>query len=87
MNHNEILRLLDNIQKDDTPKKGTFNKHDNVLIIDGLNMFLRNFAVLNYVNQDGVHIGGLGGFLRSLGSLINNVKPTSIYPNINLVEI
>ena len=29
MNHNEILRLLDNIQKDDTPKKGTFNKHDN----------------------------------------------------------
>ncbi len=48
-------------------------------IIDGLNMFLRNFAVLNYVNQDGVHIGGLGGFLRSLGSLVNNVKPTSIY--------
>lgn len=79
MNHNEILRLLDNIQKDDTPKKGTFSKHDNVLIIDGLNMFLRNFAVLNYVNQDGVHIGGLGGFLRSLGSLVNNIKPTSIY--------
>ena len=79
MNHNEILRLLDNIQKDDTPKKGTFSKHDNVLIIDGLNMFLRNFAVLNYVNQDGVHIGGLGGFLRSLGSLIGNVKPTSVY--------
>ena len=75
----DLLKLLDSIQKDDTPRKGTFSKHDNVLIIDGLNLFLRNFAVLNYVNQDGVHVGGLGGFLRSLGSLINNNKPTSVY--------
>jgi len=75
----DLLKLLDSIQKDDTPRKGTFSKHDNVLIIDGLNMFLRNFAVLNYVNQDGVHVGGLGGFLRSLGSLIHNNKPTSVY--------
>ncbi len=75
----DLLKLLDSIQKDDTPRKGTFSKHDNVLIIDGLNLFLRNFAVLNYVNQDGVHVGGLGGFLRSLGALINNNKPTSVY--------
>ena len=75
----DLLKLLDSIQKEDTPRKGTFSKHDSVLIIDGLNLFLRNFAVLNYVNQDGVHVGGLGGFLRSLGSLINNNKPTSVY--------
>jgi DNA polymerase-1 len=75
----DLLKLLDSIQKDDTLYKGTFSKHDNVLVIDGLNMFLRNFAVLNYVNQDGVHVGGLGGFLRSLGSLIHNNKPTSVY--------
>jgi 5'-3' exonuclease len=75
----DLLKLLDSIQKEDTPRKGTFSKHDNVLIIDGLNLFLRNFAVLNYVNQDGVHVGGLGGFLRSLGSLIYNNKPTSVY--------
>jgi len=79
MKHSEILKLLDNIQQNDTPKGGTFNKHSNVLIIDGLNMFLRNFAVLNFVNQGGVHVGGLGGFLRSLGALINNIKPTSVY--------
>ena len=58
---------------------GTFSKHDKVLIIDGLNLFLRNFAVLNYVNQGGVHVGGLGGFLRSLSFLINTNKPTSVY--------
>lgn len=80
MNKNDLIKLLDNITNDSTPiKKATFHKHDRVLVIDGLNLFLRNFAVLNYINQDGTHIGGLGGFLRSLGSLINTNKPTSVY--------
>ena len=35
--------------------------------------------MLNMVNPDGVHIGGLGGFLRSLGALINQTQPTSVY--------
>ena len=79
MDKNELLRLLDNVQPGDEAKKATFNKHDRILIIDGLNLFLRNFAVINYVNQDGVHIGGLGGFLRSLSFLINQNTPTSVY--------
>jgi 5'-3' exonuclease len=81
MDKKDLLKLFDNISQDPKPAipEATFNKHDRVLIIDGLNLFLRNFAVLNYVNQDGTHVGGLGGFLRSLGSLINNNKPTSVY--------
>ena len=35
--------------------------------------------MLNMVNTDGVHIGWLGGFLRSLGALINQTQPTSVY--------
>ena len=31
------------------------------------------------VNQDGAHVGGLGGFLRSLNYLINQLQPTSVY--------
>jgi len=38
---------------------------ERILMIDGLNLFFRNFAILNMVNPDGVHIGGLGGFFRS----------------------
>jgi DNA polymerase-1 len=34
---------------------------------------------LNIVNHDGVHIGGLGGFIRSIGSLINQIQPTAVY--------
>ena len=55
------------------------SKNDRILIIDGLNLFFRNFAMLNIVNEHGVHIGGLGGFLRSLGTLINAIDPTSMY--------
>ena len=63
-------------QGDDSPQ---LNRHDRVLVIDGLNLFLRNFAVLNFVNEEGTHIGGLAGFLRSLGSLIKQIQPTSVY--------
>jgi DNA polymerase-1 len=35
--------------------------------------------MLNAVNPDGVHVGGLGGFMRSLGALIRQIQPTSVY--------
>jgi 5'-3' exonuclease len=77
MNSKDLLKLLDNVKEyeDLSPKENG----ERILIIDGLNLFLRNFAVLNYVNSKGVHIGGLGGFLRSLGSLVKQLKPTSVY--------
>jgi DNA polymerase-1 len=63
----------------DKQESSPSNPHDRVLLIDGLNLFFRNFAMMNFVNEQGVHIGGLGGFLRSLNSLINQVQPTSVY--------
>ena len=63
----------------DKQEEGSANPHDRVLLIDGLNLFFRNFAMMNLVNEQGVHIGGLGGFIRSLNSLINQIQPTSVY--------
>ena len=77
MKHKELFKLLDEVQEQ--REEPTLKKHDKVLLIDGLNLFFRNFAMLNMVNPDGVHIGGLGGFLRSLGALINQTQPTSVY--------
>jgi len=77
MNNKDLLKLLDNVKEDTEPTSE--ENGERILIIDGLNLFLRNFAVLNYINSEGTHIGGLGGFLRSLGSLVSQLKPTSIY--------
>jgi len=75
MKHKELLKLLDNLdeQGEETVES------QRVLMIDGLNLFFRNFAMLNMVNPDGVHVGGLGGFFRSLGALIRQIQPTSVY--------
>ena len=51
--------------KDDTHKSVT-HLNDRVLIVDGLNTFIRSFAVNPAVNEDGLHIGGMIGFLRSI---------------------
>ena len=58
MKHKELLKLLDGIQEQGEETV----ESERVLLIDGLNLFFRNFAMMNMVNPDGVHVGGLGGF-------------------------
>ena len=75
MKHKDLFNLLDNIKED----SDTIQTGERILLIDGLNLFFRNFAMLNMVNPNGVHIGGLGGFFRSLGALIRQINPTQVY--------
>ena len=77
MKRKELFALLDEVQEQG--EETVAKKHDKVLLIDGLNLFFRNFAMMNMVNPDGVHIGGLGGFFRSLGAMIRQTQPTSVY--------
>ncbi len=51
---------------------------ESVLIIDGLNTFLRSFTVIQHLNQQGHHIGGLTGFLKSIGYVIKLTDPTKV---------
>jgi len=75
MKQKELFKLLDGIQE----QGGETVQSERILFIDGLNLFFRNFAVMNMVNPDGVHIGGLGGFFRSLGAMIRQMDPTQVY--------
>ena len=70
-----LLNLLNNIQEDGEE----LPQPERYLLIDGLNLFFRNFSAINTVNSNGVHVGGLGGFFRSLGSLIRTIQPTQVY--------
>ena len=52
------------------------NPNDKILIIDGLNTFIRVFSIYPTQNDDGIHIGGIVGFLKSLGHAIRTISPT-----------
>ena len=75
MSNAKYLSILDEIKK----KGGSLDggePNDKVLIIDGLNTFIRVFSVIPTTNEDGIHIGGIVGFLRSIGYAINMIRPT-----------
>ena len=46
-----------------------------VLIVDGTNTFLRAFSADPTLNNNGVHVGGITGFLKSVGYAIKMFKP------------
>jgi 5'-3' exonuclease len=52
--------------------------NDHILIIDAMNMLIRSFSLLKAMNPDGHHIGGLVGFLRSLGYVTRIFDPTRV---------
>ena len=75
MKSKDLLKLLNSVEE----KDAEIIEGERILMIDGLNLFFRNFSILNMVNPDGVHVGGLGGFFRSLGAMIRQMQPTQVY--------
>ena len=69
------LSILEEIKKSGG-KVDSGEPNDSVLLIDGLNTFIRVFTAIPTTNEDGIHIGGIVGFLRSIGYTINMVRPT-----------
>ena len=61
--------------KDDT-HKAVNHLNDRVLIVDGLNTFIRSFAVNPALNEDGLHIGGMVGFMKSIRYSCDILKPS-----------
>jgi DNA polymerase-1 len=70
----DLLNLLNTIQEDNAE----IPQNERYMLIDGLNLFFRNFSAINTINSNGNHIGGLGGFFRSLGALIRQIQPTQV---------
>ena len=69
-NYKEMFNKLS-----ETPKR---NVNDKVMIVDGLNLFIRCFGAVPTLNDDGEHVGGVTGCLLSLGALIRKNKPTRV---------
>jgi len=52
------------------------NKNSRILIIDGTNTYIRVFSNVPSMNDNGEHVGGVIGFLKSIGALIRKEMPT-----------
>lgn len=62
---------------DEVPKPPTDrDRNDRVLIVDGLNTYIRIWSAVPALNDDGDHVGGVVGFLKSIGALVRQYKPT-----------
>ena len=70
MAYDDILKNLK-----ETPPRAL---NDHILIIDGMNTLIRSFSLLKAMNPTGTHIGGIVGFLRSLGYVTRIFDPTRV---------
>ncbi len=70
----KFISFLDQVK--DEEHKSVTHLNDRVLIVDGLNTFIRAFAVNPAINDDGLHIGGMIGFLKSLRYTCDILKPS-----------
>ena len=69
--------MYDDILKNlkETPPRAL---NDHILVIDAMNMLIRSFSLLKAMNPSGAHVGGLVGFLRSLGYVTRIFDPTRV---------
>ena len=69
--------ILDSVDRD---RDQNINRHKNsrVLIIDGLNTFIRCWSSIPTMNDDGDHVGGVTGALKSIGYAIRQIQPTRV---------
>ena len=51
------------------------SKQKEVLIVDGYNTFIRCFTAIPTLNEDGLHVGGISGFFKSIGYAIKLFRP------------
>lgn len=75
MNKDLLLKIVNDLDENSFIQP----PQNRILICDALNLFFRNFSAINKVNSNGHHVGGLGGFFRSLGFLIKTIQPTKVY--------
>ncbi len=76
MTKNKLLDIFNGLEKG--PKQLKRHYNSNVLLVDGMNTFLRSFAAINHLNIMGNHVGGLTGFLRSIASAIKQINPSRV---------
>jgi len=77
---NKFRSIFEQIKQEHTnaPANSTRTKNSNILVIDGTNSFIRCWTVVPTLSDNGEHVGGISGFLTSIGYAIKMFKPTRV---------
>ena len=70
----DILKQIDEEHRN----FGDLHRNSKVLVIDGLNTFIRSWSTAPNLNDNGDHIGGIVGTLKSIGYAIRTLNPTRV---------
>lgn len=68
--------ILNGLQEPDMDSRSI---NDRILLIDGMNNFIRSFAANNTMDFNGNLIGGVVGFLKTIGYSIKFLNPTRVF--------
>lgn len=81
MNTNDKKRLwslFQNVPADELQKGINKESDSHILLVDGLNTFIRAWMSSPAMNENGEHTGGISAFLKSVGYAIKLIKPTKV---------
>lgn len=71
---NKYQELFKKLQEEKV--NGPSDVNDHIMVFDGLNTFIRAFGATPSTNEDGEHIGGITGFLFSIGKAVRDFRPS-----------
>lgn len=75
----ELYQQIFNTIEQEHEQYKNLTLNSRVLIVDGLNNFIRIWVENPTTNDDGQHVGGIVGFLFTLGVVIRATRPTRLF--------
>jgi 5'-3' exonuclease len=75
---NRLFSLFENMNKEHRFNGTESSIESGVLLIDFYNLFIRSFMAIPTMNDNGIHVGGISGFLKTVGAAIKLLNPSKV---------
>jgi DNA polymerase-1 len=73
-----LFSLFENMDKENGFTGLQKSSDSDILLIDFYNLFIRSFMAIPTLNDNGIHVGGIAGFLKTLGAAIKLLTPSKV---------
>jgi DNA polymerase-1 len=73
-----LFSLFENMNKEQRFSGIQKSAESDVLLVDFYNLFIRSFMAIPTMNDNGIHVGGIAGFLKTIGAAIKLLTPSKV---------